>query len=130
MRAYRYNLQYERKEGYDFLAPDSYWEATEEKIAERTGGCGPGKIGDLFVPDTIWGESIFLACQIHDWMYGAGETVMDKRVADKVFMWNMLELIDNGEILDSARLRRVMTYYQAVSFGGDSAFGKGEADVR
>jgi hypothetical protein len=125
MRAYKYNLNYAKKEGYDFIAPDSYWDATEEEIAAVTGGCGPGRLGDFFVPDTIWGESIFLACQIHDWMYHTGETSADKRVADKVFMWNMLELVDDGELLDSARLRRVMTYYQAVSFGGGDCFDKG-----
>ena len=56
-----------------------------------------------------------------------------KRIADRVFLWNMTVLIqdkpyvgtDEGQILDTARLRRVMTYYQAVSDLGGDSFGNG-----
>lgn len=119
-----YNLEISSREGFNLLAPDSYWQATEEEIEEHTGGCGPGKLGDAFVPDTMYGESVFLACQIHDWMYFVGETQEDKKVADRVFLLNMVELVDDGEILDSLRLRRVMTYYQAVAMAGGEAFDK------
>ena len=61
-------------EGWNLLAPDSYINASQEEIENKTGGCGPGDIGDWFVPDTMYGESVFLACQIHDWMYGEGKT--------------------------------------------------------
>ena len=120
-----YDITEAEIEGWKLLAPLSYLDPDRQsEIEENTGGCGPGKLGDWFVPDYIWGESIILACRIHDWMYHIGINVMDKQIADKVFLWNMVVLIDNGEILDSARLRRVMSYYQAVSFGGASAFRK------
>ncbi len=113
-------------EGWKLLVPMSYLDPNmQDEIEKHTGGCGPGRIGDWFVPDTMWGESIFLACRIHDWMYHTGTTSEDKRIADKVFLWNMTTLIDDGEFLDHVRLRRVMTYYQAVSFGGNDCFDKG-----
>jgi hypothetical protein len=119
-----YELDIREKEGYHLLASTGYWNATPEQIEEHTGGCGPGKLGDHFVPDTMWGESVFLACQIHDWMYWTGRTPQDKRTADLCFLVNMILLVDNGHILDPLRLRRCMTYFQAVSLGGGEAFGK------
>ena len=112
-------------EGFELLVPQSFLNATDDEISTHAGGCGPGKVGDYFVPDQFYGESIYLACQIHDWMYHKGKTIEDKKVADKIFLWNMVTLIDDGEVLDALRLRRAMTYYSAVSFGGDDAFGGG-----
>lgn len=113
--------------GKDILfAPEEYFEASEEWLDANTGGCGPGKFGDKFVPDTIYGESIFLSCQIHDFMYNSGKTWEDKRYADRTFIWNMLSQIDDGEGWDIVRERRVMAYYQAVSHGGHDSFRKGK----
>lgn len=119
-----YDLRLREREGYLLVAPTGFWNATEEQITEHTGGCGPGKLGDAFVPDTMWGESVFLACQIHDWMYFTGRTEQDKRTADICFLVNMVLLVDDGEALDLLRLRRVMTYYCAVARCGKEAFGK------
>jgi len=120
-------------EGWMLLAPTTFWEASFQEIEDKTGGCGPGAIGDWFVPDTMYGESVFLACQIHDWMYGEGKTLEDKKIADRVFLWNITVLIQEEpetmerekEILDPFRLRRGMTYYEAVSLAGNAAFEKG-----
>ncbi len=120
-------------EGWNLLVPESFLNATEEEIDNKTGGCGPGEIGDWFVPDTMYGESVYLACRIHDWMYGEGETIEDKKAADRVFLWNMTVLIQESpktgktedSYLDQARLRRVMTYYQAVYYGGGDSFNEG-----
>ena len=133
MRAGIWDLTIEDIEGFYLIAPKSYLSASEEEVEAATGGCGPGKIGDWFVPDTMYGESVVLACIIHDWMYGEGKDEIDKRIADRVFLWNMTVLIqdaphtgeDEGQFLDNLRLRRVMTYYQAVSGAGGEAFGKG-----
>ena len=135
MQAGSFNLLRTDVEGWNLVVSHSYAKATPQEIEDKTGGCGPGDIGDWFVPDTMYGESIFLACQIHDWMYGEGTSIEDKQVADLVFLWNMTVLIQQdpdtdrleGESLDSLRLRRVMTYYQAVSQGGESAFLKGKS---
>jgi len=127
MIAGRWKLDVDELGGFKLVAPNTFWSATEEEIEAKTGGCGPGGIGDWFVPDTMYGESVFLACQIHDWMYGEGETQEDKMWADIVFLVNMTLLITaDGGWLDSVRLRRVMTYFEAVYFGGGSAFDKGE----
>lgn len=122
MQVYSYNLQINQKDGHDLIAPDTYWNATKEEIEEHAGGCGPGKIGDWFVPDTMIGESVFLACQIHDWMYYTGETKLDKKWSDLIFLINMASIINDGELLDKFRLRTVMTYYQFVSDMGGGAF--------
>lgn len=127
MKAGNFFLRLGGLEGFKILAPETYWNATEDEILAKTGGCGPGKIGDWFVPDTMYGESVFLACQVHDWMYGQGETLEDKKYADLTFLWNMTEIITgNDGALDLLRLRRVMTYFQAVFYGGKDAFEKGE----
>jgi len=122
MKLSRYNILLKSIEGWELLAPDTYWDASEEELKEHTGGCGPGKLGDWFVPDTMYGESVFLACQIHDWMYFKGIDEEDKRWADLIFLINMTILIDDGELIDRLRLVRVMTYYQAVSHHGGEAF--------
>jgi len=124
MKSGSYTLATMDVEGYKLMVPDSYINTPYAEIQKHTGGCGPGKLGDSFVPDTILGESIFLACQIHDWMYYVG-IPGDKDIADRVFLWNMVALIDDGEVLDQVRLRTVMTYYQAVRIGGDDSFGGG-----
>ena len=122
-------------EGWTLIAPESYFLASEEEIEEKTGGCGPGSIGDWFVPDTMYGESIYLACKIHDWMYSEGESLEDKKIADRVFLWNMTILIQEtpgtgateDSMLDVVRLRRVMTYFSAVYYAGNDCFEKGKS---
>lgn len=118
-----YVLELAEREGFWLVAPTTYWQASAEELEKHTGGCGPGKLGDLFVPDTAYGESIFLACQIHDWMYYVGKTAQDKKIADLMFLVNMILMVDDGDFLDEARLYRCMTYYVAVSRCGDESFG-------
>ena len=133
MKAGKFKILEIEIEGWNLLVPESFLNATENEIDNKTGGCGPGEIVDWFVPDTMYGESVYLACRIHDWMYGEGETIEDKKIADRVFLWNMTVLIQEspktGETEDSSldlvRLRRVMTYYQSVYYGGGDAFDEG-----
>jgi hypothetical protein len=135
MKAGKFNLIRAEVEGWMLVGPADYFLASSEEIEEKTGGCGPGKIGDWFVPDTMYGESVFLACQIHDWMYREGESLEDKKIADRVFLWNMTVLLQEtpftGEtensLLDVIRLRRVMTYFSAVYYGGADCFEKGNS---
>ena len=126
MKAGKWTLELADVEGFALVVPTTFLNATQEEIEKKTGGCGPGNIGDWFVPDTIYGESVFLACQVHDWMYGEGEDLNDKICADLAFLVNMtLLVIKDGDTLDVLRLRRVMTYFEAVYFGGDDPFEKG-----
>lgn len=131
MKAGKFDLNTGDIEGFRLVAPKTYWNASQEEIEAKTGGCGPGNIGDWFVPDTMYGESVFLACQIHDWMYGEGKNKEDKEWADDMFLLNMTRIItsDPGK-LDVLRLRRVMTYFEAVFYGGGDAFDKGETPTR
>jgi hypothetical protein len=135
MQAGKWILAISEIEGFHLMAPLSFWTASTEEIEKKTGGCGPGSIGDWFVPDSMYLESVYLACQIHDWCYGEGETPEDKAIADRIFLWNMTVLIQDTpyqpgqkekDALDIVRLRRVMSYYEAVSYGGSDAFDKGE----
>ena len=60
---------------------------------ERTGDCGSSKVQDLVIPDSFYGCSIVEACKIHDYMYEVGDTIEYKRLADRVFYWNMMILV-------------------------------------
>ena len=46
--------------------PDEFYEWDEASLLMAMGGCGPGKFGDYFVPDTVYGMSIKAACAVHD----------------------------------------------------------------
>lgn len=113
------------------FAPDEYWDVDDATRASIVGGCGPGGIGDWFVPDTIWGLNIKSACSIHDWMYHFGETLEDKVRADRVFLNNMVRLVfanTRNRILRKLRLRRTVVYYEAVKRYGGPAFWDGKDD--
>uniref|UniRef100_A0A6H1ZXZ6 Uncharacterized protein n=1 Tax=viral metagenome TaxID=1070528 RepID=A0A6H1ZXZ6_9ZZZZ len=135
MKAGKWEIVIHEVEGFPLWVPTTYRDATIEQILAKTGGCGPGGLGDWLVPDTMYFESVFLSCQAHDWMYGEGETEEDKKIADRLFLVNMSIVIQEtpythkteNQKLDILRLHRVMTYYEAVYYGGGSAFDKGES---
>lgn len=109
-------------------APQEYWQASPELLRDICNGCGTKGIGAI-VPDTIYGVDITAACNIHDWMYFVGSTITDKEEADRVFLNNMLRIIDsNGgwNWLQKLRVRRAYVYYQAVHIFGGPAFWKGK----
>ncbi len=75
------------------------------------------------IPDTILGLNIKEACCIHDWMYGLGNSESDRSKADKVFLWNLLYLIqlDKDASWKKTIARRAMAYHYyagLVLFGG------------
>lgn len=112
-------------------APRSYWDASEDLLFAVTGGCGPGGVGDLLVPDTIWGLNIRRCCQIHDFMYWEGLCHADKEAADRVFLYNMLRVVQartKNKWLRRLRVRRAKTYYEAVSTFGGPAFWDNKND--
>lgn len=114
-------------------APRSYCNATPAERAEVGGGCGPGGLGDLLVPDSIVGMSIWVACHIHEWMYERGRTLADKDEADRVFLNNMVRLVEaapGNRDLKRRRLDSAWHCYQAVSRWGGPAFwdGKNKSD--
>ena len=77
----------------------------------------------------MYGLSVFRACQIHDYMYYMGKTLADKEEADRVFLNNMVRII-NAETkwkwLRCLRKRRAYAYYKAVDIFGGSSFWDGK----
>lgn len=60
-------------------------------------------------------------------MYHEAEDEEDKIIADVVFLLNMtLIVIHEDNVLDKARLYRVMTYFIAVYYCGGGAFSENE----
>jgi len=117
-----YSMVLAEEEGWKLWTPTSYLEASKEFIDEVTGGCGPGSWGDSFIPDRLLGESVYLSCRRHDWMYREGTTAEDKWWSDWFFLGNMVIQINDNEYLDNPRLEMAMKYYRAVSFLGNNAF--------
>jgi len=79
--------------------------------------CGPGHgIGDLLVPDTMWGLKVSAACYVHDFMWAVAEpSWADFHYSNSVFLHNLLRIIDaHGGILKYLRSYRAVTYYAAV----------------
>ncbi len=110
-------------------APDSYLNALLVDRKRVCNGCGAANAKFDFVPDSIYGLKIQEACHIHDWMYHQGKTIEDKKEADRVFLNNLLRLIEAqtsfvGKLLKPLRRRRALKYYEAVvSFGGPAFWG-------
>ena len=64
-------------------------------------------------------------------MYYVGETIEDKAEADRVFLNNMLRLVeaDNtwfGRVLKMLRRRRALEYYEGVTAFGGPAYWEGK----
>jgi len=89
-------------------------------------GCGPGPLGDYFVPDTVWFLSIREACRRHDWatQHSLGNSEADRKRNDDMFLDNMLLIVEEKtkrKWLLKLRRRRCFTYYNMVrKFGGPS----------
>ena len=91
----------------------------------KSNGCGADEARFDFVPDTIFGLSIFEACRRHDHAYMLGGNTIDKYLADAEFLDNMLILIDNYDKWWYPHFfarHRAMSYYHAVSEYGHKAF--------
>lgn len=115
------------------FAPDSFKSASTVERDKICNGCGAANSKFDFVPDSIYGLKICSACDIHDWMYHFGETIEDKEQADRVFLNNLLRLIEAqtgtlNRLLKPLRRRRALKYYEAVvAFGGPAFWSKGNA---
>jgi len=120
----------------------------DEAVKEIANGCGPKSrnvvdtsgtwfkkqlskikckvLGRDWIPDDFLGLDISSACNRHDCAYHFGETDDDKRIADLIFLNDMIILNqkDKGEpdTVKALRLNIIMKYYAAVSFYGHNAF--------
>ena len=59
-------------------------------------GCGPGGIGDWFVPDTMSGLSVRAACRQHDhdYRFGNGSSEIHRLQCDQRMQDNMLMIVN------------------------------------
>lgn len=109
---------------FEIFAPDDFWDASQEERDVICNGCGSSQAKFDFVPDTIYGLSVKLACHIHDWMYYHAEASEEARYeADRVLRNNLFRIIENhGGWLRLLRRRRVWKYYRSVRMFGGAAF--------
>ena len=104
---------------FEKLFPDDY----------QSFGCGPGGIGDWFIPDTMWGLSVKEACRQHDhdYRFGAGASDADRKLCDERLRDNMhmiVEMYSTSKIFKALRHMRVNTYYYMVRLCGENAYWK------
>lgn len=88
-------------------------------------GCGPAGILSFLVPDTYDDIDLNEACNPHDFMYYYGETEKDKDLADRVFLFNLLTVLDRDNPNRRTSRKRhdmAMIYYDAVSDYGHFFF--------
>ncbi len=108
-------------------APEQYWRLSPEVRKQMVNGCGTAGWKGKLVPDSLLGLDIKPACNIHDYQYRTGETIEEKQAADRVFINNLLRLIEaaGGPFwLQSARRVLARRYYNAVDIFGGPAFWK------
>ena len=109
-------------------APTGYWILSPISKNKICNGCGTKGFG-WTIPDTMYGLKVSEACDIHDFMYYAGETHQDKKVADRTFLYNLLRIIEaksKSKILKFLRGKRARAYYLAVKNFGGPAFWVGK----
>lgn len=97
-------------------------------VKKKCNGCGTGWNAKL-VPNTIYFLNIKNACCIHDYMYEVGKTQEDKEEADRVFLNNMLRIIEAKKTWyypHHLARTRALTYYATVVNFGSTAFWEGK----
>lgn len=111
------------------FAPAEYWQLTDAKKCAIVNGCGPGGWKAKFIPNHILWISITEACNIHDYMYSVGVAEYDREEADRVFMNNMMRIIESTPqfwVARRWRRRLALEYYQQVRDFGAVFFWNGK----
>jgi hypothetical protein len=123
-------------DGVELYCPEPYASIPNgwDVIKSLSNGCGAQGWKVDIVPDSILDCKIVEACNIHDIMYGLGETIEDKDSADRTFLNNMQRLIEARtaknwvarKTLLPIRKNLAYGYYIAVHKFGGVAFWKGK----
>jgi hypothetical protein len=116
------------------VLPKVVCDLSAEQIADISNGCGPASMKTKLVPDAILGVDFRGACNGHDCCYHFGVDEEDKRISDRLFLFNLLLAVDGhcaangiGDKLERAACRSAaFDYYKAVADWGDSAFYAGK----
>ena len=104
---------------FEKLFPDEY----------ASFGCGPGGVGDWFVPDTMWGLSVREACRQHDYDYRSSNAASEehRKQCDDRMRDNMRIIVNaksDSKILKALRHVRINTYYWFVRSCGGGSYWK------
>jgi len=102
-------------------------------LLDPTGlACGPGKVGDIIVPDGGWGYSFDKACEKHDDCYGDCCKTKDER--DKEFCKRMKDECRKLSRADPRRYRCLLVagaYYRGVrTKGGNWAYASAQRKAK
>ena len=97
-------------------APADYWDILPTVRRKIVNGCGPSGWKGKYIPDNLLFLSIKEACDIHDWMYWARKTEADREEADRVFLNNMLRIVEAESNFATRFIRRrlALHYYSVV----------------
>ncbi len=121
-------------DGYNLAAPESFWYylGLGNDLSGVINGCGPGGLGDFLIPDTIYGLSVKPACKIHDWMYTIYNDEAGFKLANQVFLDNMIRINNKSTkwwLLKLIRMRRILKYYRVVRDFGRLFFYDAHIDL-
>jgi hypothetical protein len=107
-------------------APSFYYELTKSQKDRICNGMGArDSLLAKLIPNTMYFLDVSEAGNIQDYMYHVGETADEKLDADRVFLANMIRIINHkGGWLAPLRRLRALKYYEAVYYGGDKAYWK------
>jgi len=121
----KFALQWSNQGQVHLWTPEHFIGASKEEISKAIGrgGCGPGKLGDKLVPDSIWWLDVKPACKRHDMSWYLAKTYEDFLVSDNMFLCNMLRLNDkkSGKLIRLCRMKApfgIYHYYEAVAYFG------------
>lgn len=110
------------------IAPAEFWNLSPSQLNDISNGCGPKGWGWI-VPNrfSLIGVNFKPACDIHDFCYQTG---VDKEVADKMFLENMLTIAEREAHFGCRILANHMAfiYYLAVKNGGAGAYNRAKGD--
>lgn len=122
----RFILQ--RFEGIPLITTDDFF-FENVPLEEYPSYCGAGKgIGDLIVPETVWGLRIAVACHTHDDFWAKSEkSDRDYFLSNGIFLLNTLMVICNRSnlFLIMPRSYRAIKYFYAVNSIGKKYFKRG-----
>ncbi len=78
----------------------------------RPNGCGPKGLLGRLIPEGFLGVSVHEACNLHDERYETGGSEKDRKLADEMFLQDMLLAIDKrGGIFLARNIRKLGAYF-------------------
>lgn len=107
-------------------APIPYWKSIRFN-QNQFNGCGGNDITSFIVPDSLLGLDITSACNIHDYMYSNSSLKITREKADRIFLDNMLSLVEkksSSKIIKCFRRIKSYLYYYSVRLFGKTYFAK------